>query len=404
MLTVLLAAQLVASYAGRAVAPLAPFLEAEFSLTKTQVGLLTSALFTGQVVGAVPTGLLTDLIGVRRMLVLAPTALAAGLVVLAGASRLQWVMLGLAAAGFWYGSLHSVTNKGIVEWFPPARRGTAVGIKQTGVTTGTALAAAVLPVVALWLGWRGAVGVNLVAVAVLGLACAALYRRPPGAPARAAAPGSTRRALLALLRPGRYWLINTVALLLNIVQFSVSTYLLLYFRDTLGHSLVAAAGFLALSELAGSGGRVLWGVLSDRVWGGRRQPAMQAIAGVGATALVGLSLLPPGAGGAVATGLVILLGLASAGFNGIWMNLASEAAGAESAGIATGMSLSIGSSGAVIGPPLFGLLVDATGSYRLAWQALAVLAGLVFAGLAALRLEARPAQEPPAAMGGDQTG
>jgi cyanate permease len=42
-------------------------------------------------------------------------------------------------------------------------------------------------------------------------------------------------------------------------------------------------------------------------------------------------------------------------------------AGRELSGIAAGFGLTMTSLGIIVGPPIFGLIVDSTGSYRLAW-------------------------------------
>lgn len=404
MLGVLLAAQLAVAYAARAVGPLAPFLEAEFGLSKAQVGMLQSALFLGQVLGGIPSGALTDRLGVRPMLVLSPAGVVLALAGLVVSRSWPWTLAALVLAGTSYAAMHAITNKGILAWFAPDRRGTAVGIKQTGITSGAALAAAIVPALAGRLGWRTAVAVNAGALAAVGALATWLWRQPeppagsrpggsPPAPGGHGAPAPTPAALVGahplvrLLANPRLWRLSLLIIPLTAVQFSVSTYLLLFARDAFGYSVAAAGAFLAAAELAGSAGRILWGVLSDRLWYARRQPALAAIAATGALAAAGAALLPGGAP-AAALGLVaVALGLSAAGFNGIWMNLASELVAPDLAGLASGLSLAIGSLGAVLGPPLFGLTVDRVGSYRAAWWLSAALLAAVWAALRTVRLE-----------------
>lgn len=60
-------------------------------------------------------------------------------------------------------------------------------------------------------------------------------------------------------------------------------YLVLYLRDVVALSLIAADAYLALAQASGMAGRVAFGVLSDRAFGGRRRPTL-LLAGVGSMA------------------------------------------------------------------------------------------------------------------------
>ena len=80
-------------------------------------------------------------------------------------------------AGMGYGVINPATAKAIMYWFSAKGRATAIGIKQSGVTIGGALAAALLPTLALALTWRTSLallGAVILAVAVL---CYLFYRR-----------------------------------------------------------------------------------------------------------------------------------------------------------------------------------------------------------------------------------
>jgi sugar phosphate permease len=160
--------------------------------------------------------------------------------------------------------------------------------------------------------------------------------------------------------------------------------LVLYVSDALLYPLVIAGVFLSLSEIGGSVGRVVWGIVSDRFFGGERVPVLILIAVITAVCGISAAFLPPKASLWILVPLVILFGFCIAGFNGIWMNFASESVPHEYAGIASGFSLSIGSIGVIFGPPMFGLVVDMTGGYTISWllvslQMVAVIGLLIWA-------------------------
>src|SRR5439155_59306 len=79
-------------------------------------------------------------------------------------------------------------------------------------------------------------------------------------------------------------------LALSIAQSSLLAYLVLYTKETYAVSAVTAARFLALAQLGGTTGRVLWGLVSDRSFGGRRRPGVVASAVIVAVAYVALAL------------------------------------------------------------------------------------------------------------------
>src|SRR5262249_59132817 len=67
-------------------------------------------------------------------------------------------------------------------------------------------------------------------------------------------------------------------------------YLVLYAKDSFDVSAVRAAQFLAIAQVGGTVSRVLWGVVSDRSFGGRRRPGVVASAAMGAAAYATLAL------------------------------------------------------------------------------------------------------------------
>jgi len=153
-------------------------------------------------------------------------------------------------------------------------------------------------------------------------------------------------------------------------------YLVLYARDTFALSSVDAARLLALAHVGGAAGRLGWGVVSDRLFGGRRRPGLTLNALVGAAGLAVLAL-----GGVLspflAAGVALVAGVGTFGWVGLFLALMAEIGGPRFAGLMTGLGVIFAWGGVLVGPPLFGALVEATDSYRLGWLGLSVLALLV---------------------------
>ena len=60
-----------------------------------------------------------------------------------------------------------------------------------------------------------------------------------------------------------------------------------------------------------------------------------------------------------------------------------QPAGATRTGVAMGLMITINAAAATVGTPLFGYIVDRSGSYSLAWQ---VLAGMIIVGCVGMTL------------------
>lgn len=87
--------------------------------------------------------------------------------------------------------------------------------------------------------------------------------------------------------------------------------------------------------------------------------------------------------------LLAVFGLAALGWGGLFLALTAELAGKELSGVATGFGLTLTCVGIMVGPPVFGLIVDRTGSYELAWTFVSVCAGAGTAIFSLIREEKR---------------
>ena len=354
------------------VAPLSPFLLDALHLSRAQVGLLLPAVYLGGVLMSLPAGWLTDRLGVRLTLGAGQAVIGLLVLVAALAGSLRTLLACLVLAGFGFSVLNPSTGKAVLEWFPPRGRGLAMGIKQTGLTLGGLVGALALPPLALVAGWRAA----LAAGGALALVSAALtlfvYRSPAGASAASAAAWPRLGELRVFLRRPGVIVVFLSGLALSVAQSSVLAHLAIYVRETFALSPVAAGQMLALAQAGGTAGRLAWGVISDRFFGGRRRPGVvvNALIGAGAYALLALGDRLPLAG---LVPLALVAGVGAFGWVGLYLALVAEIGGARYAGLLTGVAVAFAWSGVLIGPPVFGLLVDRTGSYAWPWLALAVV-------------------------------
>jgi MFS family permease len=367
-----------------AVAPLSPFLLDALQLSRAQVGLLLPAVYLGGVLMSLPAGWLTDRLGVRLTLGGGLLVIGALLLTAAATHTLASLLGALVLAGFGFSVLNPSTGKAVVEWFPPRGRGFAMGIKQTGLTLGGLVGALTLPPIAFSLGWRAA----LITGAVLALLAAALvllaYRAPT---AQLAAMPATRPRVaelgVFLRRPGVI-VVFVSGLALSTAQSSVLAYLALYAKETFGLSAIAAGQVLGLAQVGGTASRLAWGAVSDRYFGGRRRPGVVVNALLAAAtygALAAGAALPA----AAIVPLAVLAGAGAFGWVGLYFALVAEIGGARYAGLLTGVAVAFAWSGVLVGPPIFGVLLQWTGTYAYPWLALSTVTLVVAATLPRLK-------------------
>jgi ACS family hexuronate transporter-like MFS transporter len=152
---------------------LAPVITQQFHLTHTQLSWVFSAFQFSYAGMWLIGGVLLDIVGTRLGLALAVIwwSVVSALTGFANSlSQLAFFrfLLGIGEGCNWPGA-----NKAVAEWFPARERGVAVAIFDSGSSVGGALAAVMVPWVAILLGWRYAFAVS----GILGLFWLALWLR-----------------------------------------------------------------------------------------------------------------------------------------------------------------------------------------------------------------------------------
>jgi ACS family hexuronate transporter-like MFS transporter len=360
MLARLVGIQLTAAMIVLGIPPLTPALRDEFGLSRAGAGLLMTAAFLGVVAASWPAGRVVNAVGVRRSMIWACVGLGASLAMTGLASSYVLVLLGLFVVGVFYSPVTPATNTGVVAWAPVGFRTRAMAVKQMGVTAGAAVSAAVIPLLITRVGWRSAAAIVGGVVIVAGVTSAVRFQRPPAARAvKRGGPLENRPLVIAL---------GVAALLLLFVQHCVSTHYILALQDE-GVALVAAGAALSLLQISATGARYGWAWMADRFLGGNAALALLILCGSSATVLAVMTVFDGTRSPAVAA---IFLGATTQAGNGLIQLVLADAGGASPAS-STGLGMSLGFSGTVIGPPLFGLLAD-TWTYRSSWVALSAVA------------------------------
>lgn len=371
MLIYLFIVQLLIAFVGRSIAPLGMIIGEDLHLSMSQIGMFPAALFLGQSLVSIPAGILTDRLGSKKMIFMIVFTLSGSFIFMSFSTSFIIILLLMVIAGFAYGSSHPTTNRGIIYWFDVKSRGTAMGIKQMGVTAGSALAALLLLPLAKSFSWQITFFVAALILLVVGFCIYILYKEPEQEMEEKSQANSTTKnsfyELFLLLKHKSLMLITFSAMLLSGSQMILNTFIILFAYERLGISIILAGVLLGIAEIGGSVGRVAWGMISDRLFHGQRVIVLLLVSVLVAIDSIVVVLLPHGVSFYFVAFIIFTFGFSTSGFNGVWMNATTEIVSRENSGAATGVSITFGSWGVILFPPIFGYIVDTTASYTIAW-------------------------------------
>jgi MFS family permease len=371
---------------------LLPSIIDELQLSYTRAGLLASAFFYAYVIMQIPSGLLGDRFGRRRILVLGLLggALAAGLTGPAGS--FATLFAARALTGAFQGSLFSNDRAIIATVTPPDRIGLGQGVSFSGPGLGLTFGLVIGGLLVEVLPWR-----TVMMLFGLGPVLAALLiARYVPAPVLSAARVPVGQRLQRLFSNGPLWVLGLISFCAIANQFILATWAPLFFNEVGVTDLGRAGSYAALQGIAASLGMVVSGWAHDRLV--KRGYGSKTVIVAGLTG-VALSMLAMAAviGQRSIPGLAVVLFLAAFFCWSIWgavyALLACMVREAE-LGTAFGLSNSISFVGAIVGPTATGWLRDLSGSFG---ASCVFAAGLALAGVAlvgALRVPARTAAEP----------
>jgi len=348
-------------------ASVAPAIQHRYGLSLAQVGVVLAAVNIGLVVTLLPWGILADRIGERTTIALGLSGCGVAVTGAAFAGSYGALVALLALAGALGGCVQSASGRAVMSWFAPAERGLALGIRQTAVPLGGAIAAVLLPALAAGPGLRW----SFVALAVgswIGAVVGVVLLRD--APA-----GELEAEIVRPLRDRRLWLLCGGSTLYLAGQIAVAGFVVLFLHQQRGFSNGAAAGVLAAIQVLGGAARVGAGRWSDRLGARivplRRIGATLAVALAVSAALVDAStwLLVPS---------LLVAGTLGLSWNGLSYTAAAERAGAARSGAAIGIQQTALALGGIVFPIGFAAVVGAA-SWRLGFLlvALCPIAGFI---------------------------
>jgi len=362
------AAQTAVSVVNFGLPAVGPELQEDFDLTLFELGAVLTAGLLGAGVSLVAAGILVDRIGPRSAMLAGTAVGSAGIALAAAASSKEALFVALFVFGIGSAVVPIAGTGALFRVYPVARRGWALGVRQTAVPLGGAVAAVLYPALYALGGAGLTLAASAVAVAVTGSWFAAVVtgdrpdRRHVG-----------RRSLATILRaPGVPTLLAVAACYIVVLQALLA--FLVPAVEAAGHSeLTASIAYFAVNLAAGVA-RIVWGSVADRGGGARR---VRTLVEVGVVASVGALVFGVAlhAGPVAVVVAAVVFGLGALGWNALVYLSAGERVDPSLAGRSVAVAATVVFVLSGLATPVLGAVVDVLGWDAL-WIASAAVAAL----------------------------
>ncbi|WP_348610144.1 MFS transporter [Halobaculum rarum] len=340
-------------------------LAAVFDATGSELGLLHSSFFYVYAAAQLPSGLLVDRYGPRRVVSIGLVGMAVGVAGFAAADSLAIGFTARFLAGLSGASIYVAVLRFCANWYAPEEFATMTGFTIAAAGIGGVLATTPLALAAEAAGWRAVLYAAAVGVLLAGLAVGAFVRDRPADPTdrpEGADSGTETDSMREVFAGARRvlgdldtWLMGTALFLIFGLNFTVVG---LWGVPYIVHLYDVPVSRAALAVLAANIGFAVgspaFGALSDRT--GRRTEVIvgSCLAFVIAYGVVFVTVTPP----LFVVALALFVGMGITGGASVAYTVAKERH-SEDSGAATGTVNGMAYFGAAVFPAVLGAALDA---------------------------------------------
>jgi len=249
-----------------------------------ELGMIGSALFFAYAFGKLANGVLADRVNVRRFMATGLFVSAVVNVIL-GYSSLFWVFLVLWAVNGWFQSFGAASSVvSITHWYDGRERGTFYGMWASSHNIGEAMTYVGTAVVVSTFGWVW--GFRVAGLLCLGMSVLIwlyLYERPEayGLPSAVREPVSIthtqsigQKQLAVFMNPA-VWILALSSAFFYVTRYAINSWGIFFLEAEKGYNTVEAGSIVSANAIAGILSTFFSGILSDRLFAGRRNlPAL----------------------------------------------------------------------------------------------------------------------------------
>ncbi|MGG4037831.1 MFS transporter [Heyndrickxia ginsengihumi] len=367
-------AQLCATFVTYGMGPVSTFYQKEFHLSHFEAGLIVSAVNIGPILSMVIFGDLMDKYGEKFIVGLGAILLGINILLVNLINSYIPLLVVLVFVGIWYGTAQPGGSSAIVKWFPNNHRGLAMGVRQTGIPIGGALASGILPYFFYKFNLSTAINVQGI-VAIVGGLIFLIFYKDVKLNKNTANIKFTKK--IKLIKENKeLYPIFFIGIMMISLQLIIVAHLMGFWSKTLNISLTSSGLLLSISLFGGMIGRIILAWISDTVFSGNRSKPLQLTIWLAIIVIIIMSVLssylPFWANGV----LSFILGFLGIGWFSLFIVLVSEKANENFVTLTVSVALTLNQFFIVIAPSLFGILIDTFNNYNIPFLLLALLMGL----------------------------
>ncbi|MFJ8102000.1 MFS transporter [Lysinibacillus sp. NPDC096212] len=366
--------QTAATFVTYGMGPIATFYQIEWDLSSFQTGFIVSAVNIGPIFSMMLFGYLMDKRGEKQIIGWGSILLGFSALLLMLVNNYAVLLFLLLIVGVWYGSAQTGGSTAIVKWFPDKHRGLAIGIRQTGIPIGGALASAILTYMYYH---HSLISVHLVQglVAIAGgLLFLLIYQEPKNREAVATTSVTFKEKLEAIKNNKDLYPIYIVGIVMMTLQMILVAHFMSYLHQEGGYSLTEAGQYLSVVLIGGMIGRVAIAWISDHFFAQKREFLLMIVM---ASAVILIVILPLMLHAKMLMLLgCFLLGFVALGWYSLFIACVTEQSNPQYVGLTVSAALTLNQLFIVIAPSLFGFMVTFFSSYQLALDIVAIFVAL----------------------------
>ena len=337
----------------------APIASATLQIPARYIGLYAAILYAAAALCSLIAANLVTRFGALRTSQGALVCAAAGLVCLAGGT-IPSAIASAILIGFAYGPGNTASGRLLTAMTSAGKRSGVFSIKQTSVPAGAALCGAIVPPLALTIGWQGA-ALAMGCTCLLAAAAVQPWRAILDADRDASQPIFTRDPfgpVSLVLRGPRLRALGITGLVYSGMQYAFGAVMVVFFVDRAGLGAVEAGLILSAAMMTSVAARLGWGFVAD--WT-RPDIVLGALGVLTAASVVTAAFVTPQWPPLALVALGCWFGAAGFSWNGVYLALVADIAGPKRVAAATAGIMTLVFVGSLAFPALFAGLIAASG-------------------------------------------
>lgn len=366
--------QMCAALSTQGFGVLAGFLQHDFALSNSEVGLLASTLNIAPIFGLFLIGRILDYAGERLLILLGMLVIGISTMLMSFANHYWILLITLFFCGIGYSPIQPGGSKAIYTWFSPSQRGFAMGFRQAAIPLGGALSAIVFPYIIHYSNWRYAVIFSSIFVFISGVFFFYIYNN-------SSLPVVTKRKssfknISKLFLHKQFRRISMIGIVLVTIQTFILIFWMLFIHHRFSIPLISCAWYLFAIQVFGTLGRTILSTWGSFIEDGYRRIIFLIIIML-SIILITILYLPNSTNHFILMFVSCVLGFFSFGWYGPWIVWLSESSNSQNIGTTLSIGMALNQIAIVITPILFGRILDVTRGYLVSWICIIILASIV---------------------------